>query len=233
VQASYLKPLREWRPQDVLRGATLTPYRRHREKCKFTSRRAKRSCPIWAQGSLEGEKIRRSLDLTTWEAATKKIRDWEVHGRKKVISLSDAYDRFIVQHEANNSSPATIQKHRLLKRACLELFGNVPVRSLTVDDVSRFRAWTVGIQTTVYKIGRLRSFFKFCVGREWLEKNPSKSHKLPKVDKIDVKPYEAAELQRIIKAIDDQLVILVRCAFVYECSAQRRPVLLKTLTPVR
>jgi integrase len=152
---------------------------------------------------LHDENIRRSLDLTNWEAATKKIRDWEIHGRKNIISVSDAYDRFIAQHEANGSALGTVQKHRLLKRESLEFFGDVPVRSLTVDDVSRFReSWTVGLQTTTYKIGRVRSFFKFCVEREWVEKSPAKSLKLPKIDEIEVKPYKAEELQKIIKAID-------------------------------
>jgi len=153
---------------------------------------------------LDGVKFRKSLDLTNWEGATKKIRDWEIHGPKNVISISEAYDRFLAQFEVNRSSPATIQKHRLLKRECFDFFGDVPVRTLTVDDVSRFReSWTVGVQTTVYKIGRLRSFFKFCVEREWIEKNPAKFLKLPKVDNLDVKPYETSELQKVMSAIDN------------------------------
>jgi integrase len=120
-----------------------------------------------------------------------------------VVSISDAYDRFIAQHEANGSMPATVQKYRLLKRECLEFFGDVPVRSLSVDEVSRYReSWTVGLQTAKYKIGRLRSFFTFCVNREWIEKSPAKSLKMPKIDDIEIKPYEKDELQRIMRAID-------------------------------
>jgi len=37
------------------------------------------------QGILRDEKIRKSLDLTNWEAANKLVRDWEVETPKDVI----------------------------------------------------------------------------------------------------------------------------------------------------
>jgi integrase len=182
----------------------LTLYRRHRAKCKFDGRRAKCSCPIWVQGKLRDETVRESLDLTSWEAAQKLIRNWEVVGRKNVVTLGDAYDRFIAQHVANGSMPTTMQKHRLLKREAVDFFGNVPVHSLSVDDVSRFReSWTVGLQTTKYKIGRLRAFFTFCVDREWIEKSPAKPLRLPKIDEIERKPFTKEELEKIFKAVDE------------------------------
>jgi hypothetical protein len=73
----------------------LTIYRRHRAKCKMKGRRAKCSCPIWVQGILEGEEIRESLSLTSWEAAQKKARDWEIAGKKNTLMVGDAFDRFI------------------------------------------------------------------------------------------------------------------------------------------
>jgi hypothetical protein len=108
-------------------------------KCKFTGRRAKSSRPIWAQGVLRGEKIRQSLDLTNCDATQKRARDWEIHGRKSVISLSNAYDRFLAQHEANGPAKVTIDKQRHLKREAVDFFGDVPLRSVSVDDAARFR----------------------------------------------------------------------------------------------
>jgi hypothetical protein len=54
----------------------LTIYRRHRKTCPYYRRArkarnthaCKAQCPIWVQGTLAGESIRRSLDLTYWEA---------------------------------------------------------------------------------------------------------------------------------------------------------------------
>jgi len=104
----------------------LTIYRRHRTRCKSTSRTAKCSCPIWVQGTVHGETVRRSLDLTNWEAATKKIRKWEVHGIRHVVMLKDAYLRFLSQHEANGSAPDTLAKHRRLMERMVGFLGNVP-----------------------------------------------------------------------------------------------------------
>jgi hypothetical protein len=73
----------------------LTLYRRHRSTCKSKARRAKCFCPIWVQGILRGEKIRKSLDLTNWEAANKLVRDWEVETPKDVITIEQAAIRFL------------------------------------------------------------------------------------------------------------------------------------------
>jgi hypothetical protein len=58
----------------------LTICRRDRTGCKSTLRTAKCSCPIWVQGKVPGETVRRSLDLTNWEAAQRKLKEWELHG---------------------------------------------------------------------------------------------------------------------------------------------------------
>jgi hypothetical protein len=78
----------------------LTLYRRHRAGCRFKSRRAKCFCPIWAQGILRGEKIRKSLDLTNWEAAQKLCRDWEIDGRKEIPSVREALTRFVADQKS-------------------------------------------------------------------------------------------------------------------------------------
>ncbi len=182
----------------------LSLYRRHRAKCKMKGRKAKCFCPIWVQGKLHDEVVRRSLDLTNWEAAQKKVRTWEIHGIKASISLGDAYDRFIEQHRANGSADETIKKHTRLKKLAVEHFGDVGVRTLSVDDVSRFReSWEFAPLTTRNTIERLRGFFRFCIEREWLEKNPGATLKLPKITQVDRKPYDGHELMAIECALGD------------------------------
>jgi len=52
----------------------LTIYGRHLKSCSHTSRSYFRcSCPIWVQGKLGGQTVRRALDVTTIEAASKLI----------------------------------------------------------------------------------------------------------------------------------------------------------------
>jgi integrase len=181
----------------------LTLYRRHRAKCKMRGRRAKCSCPIWAQGVLRGEEIRKSLDLTNWEAAQRTIQEWEIHGIKNAIRLEDAYDRYLENHRVNHSAADTIQKHRRLRKLMVEHFGNCPVRGITIDDLDRFRGtWNLSPTTTVNTINRVRMFFNFCMKREWIEKSPARHLTIPKIDEVERKPYEPEELKKIWEAVD-------------------------------
>ena len=162
------------------------------------------------QGILDGEKLRQSLDLTNREAAQKRVRDWEIDGKKNVVSLGAAYDRFIAQHEANGHARATVGKHKLLKRRAVEFLGDVSLKSLSVDDMARFReSWSVmrdfgvglGPTTSRNEIERLRQFFKFCVERGWIDKNPASALKLPISKNVERRPYEDDELSAIDRAI--------------------------------
>ena len=92
----------------------LTLYRRHRATCKYKSHRVKCFCPIWVQWVLRGEKIRRSLDLTNWEAANKLVRDWEADGRKEVPTVEEAAARFITDLKSRGLSQDTFKKFHLL-----------------------------------------------------------------------------------------------------------------------
>ncbi|HEX4310101.1 MAG TPA: tyrosine-type recombinase/integrase [Acidobacteriaceae bacterium] len=182
----------------------LSLYRRHRAKCKMRGRRAKCFCPIWVQGKVHGLTVRRSLDITNWESAQKKVREWESHGIKNSLSLSEAYERFLTQHMANGSKPETLKKHRRLMNQAVKFLGDAPVRSISVDDVSRFReSWKLAPMTTRNTIERMRSFFKFCIARDWMEKNPASSLKLPKIVEVEPKPYEPEELIAIEKAVNE------------------------------
>ncbi len=71
----------------------LTVYRRHTRECSFFgkgrntkgSSGCKVTCPIWVRGSLRGEYIRRSLDLSSGEAASDLVRAWEAAGTIGVV----------------------------------------------------------------------------------------------------------------------------------------------------
>src|ERR1035437_10221403 len=82
-------------------GRMLTIYRRHltsgfgpeKDKpCPHLSkgRQYRRcSCPIWVQGTVAGDPVRKSLDLTNWERATEVVRDMEVAGTRAEIAGLD------------------------------------------------------------------------------------------------------------------------------------------------
>jgi hypothetical protein len=70
--------------------SVLNLYRRHQQPCRFTTRRNRNcNCPIWVQGSLRGEYIRRALDLRSWSAATDLARNWEASGEIGVVKKPD------------------------------------------------------------------------------------------------------------------------------------------------
>src|SRR5664279_430185 len=141
----------------------LTIYRRHRAKCKFKGRRAKCFCPIWAQGLLRGKPVRKSLDVTSWEAAQKIARDLEIAG-DDIPSVRDACDRFITYQRSRKISTETLRKFEILFREfdhfrCL-------VNAVTPDEISKvIEQWDMAPSSTNKKLERLRSFFNFCVDR--------------------------------------------------------------------
>ena len=75
----------------------LTIYRRHTRRCghRKTGRRHHHCrCPIWVQGTLAGEDIRRSTGLQNWQKAHELLRDWEVSGRQPEEQLEIVTVRF-------------------------------------------------------------------------------------------------------------------------------------------
>ena len=124
-------------------------YRRHRHPCRYTSRRFRNcKCPIWVQGSLGREYVRRSLDLRAWEAATDLVRGWESAGgigqrRVQAPTIAEAVEKFLGDAEARNLRPATLKKYRRLLEGELLPFcqsrNAAALLRLTVDFVRDFR----------------------------------------------------------------------------------------------
>src|SRR5437867_3932881 len=98
----------------------LTIYRRHLKACPHRSRKHRRcKCPIWVAGTLAGEPVKRSLDLTAWEAAQDKVRLWESRGRIEDdsdarITLREAVQKFIEDAQARHLKPESIRRLRTI-----------------------------------------------------------------------------------------------------------------------
>jgi site-specific recombinase XerD len=176
----------------------LTIYRRHRANCKMKGRRAKCFCPIWVQGILHDNTIRESLGVTSWEAAQKICRDWEIDGKREILTVREAMQRFIADHERRQLSPETVKKfERLVKR-----MPDVRVDSITPDDLAKIvESWKLKPSTQQKQLERLKSFFRFCERRKWIKESPSKDLAAPREKGIDVKPFTSEELERIHWAI--------------------------------
>jgi integrase len=181
----------------------ITIYRRHMKACKFTSRRFRScQCPIHAEGTLNGAIIRKALDVRSWEAAQKIVREWEAGGMREIPSCKDAGDRLLADMRARGLSEETVKKMELLIEELDKHFQILPLSAIDADSISSFRAeWTVRPSTARKKLERLRSFFAFCIGREWTKNNPAVALKYPKELVIERKPFEKDEMERIDWAI--------------------------------
>jgi len=73
------------------------------------------------QGSVDRERLRRSLNLTSWQAGRDLVRAWEASGeigvrRVEIPSLNDAIERFFEDIAARGLSDATVGKQDVLLR---------------------------------------------------------------------------------------------------------------------
>jgi len=93
----------------------LTIYRRHIKTCARRSegRKYRRCrCPIWADGFLGREEIRKSLNTRDWEKAQGIIREWEAEGSRAVqpepVTLIQAWEQFAADARARKLREPTL-----------------------------------------------------------------------------------------------------------------------------
>ncbi len=146
--------------------------------------------------------MRKSLGIRNWESAQKIVREWEAGNQVEVVSVREAFERYIADCEARHLRSETLRKYRLLEREVIEDFGTRPLEAIGVDELSKFREkWTLSAVTSRKKIERLRAFFKFCIERGWIEKNPALLLKHPKTVSAPSIPFTEEELEKIMAAI--------------------------------
>jgi integrase/recombinase XerD len=188
-------------------------YRRHRTHCSQTSERYRRcSCPIYVEGSLGGETIRKALDQTSWEAASDLIASWTAAGRIGAIrpdipAIDSAIVKYLADAAARQLNAATLQKQKnLLERRLLgwsKEKGLRLLKQLDLPTLRDFRATWPDSPISAYKnVERLRSFFRFCHQAGWVEKDPSVALKPPKLPEKSskVRVFSDAQLTAILAA---------------------------------
>lgn len=189
----------------------LTIYRRHRKSCGQTSRRYRRcQCPVWVAGTLAGEKIERSLDLTSIEAAEKVVQGWKEAGRigaeGRRIALKTAVERFLADCRARALKEGGVKLYEQTLaqlEAWCEARGVREVSQISVDKLRQFReSWSCAPTTSARRIDRLRVFFRFCLDSGWIEKNPAKALKAPPAATFGKEPFTEEEVQAIFAACD-------------------------------
>ena len=179
------------------------------------------SCPIWVQGTVAGDTVRKSLDLTNWERATEVVRDMEVAGTVETpeddrITVTDAILKFTTDATARNLAASTLKKYRVLlgppsetkrdRSTTLTEFctgkGVRFLRELDADLLREFRAaWKDAPLASSKKLERLRAFFNHAEESGWITKSPAKAVKAPITEsETPTLPFSDEELKRLYEA---------------------------------
>lgn len=193
----------------------LTVYRRHLEDCAHHAkgRRWKRcDCPIWVQGTLAGESIRRSLDLTSWEAAAERVRGWEASGsigvvKTEIPTIREAVAKYLADAEARKLAPESIKKLRHTTEKLLLSYctaeGLRYLKQLDLDRLREFRAtWTYSPIAARKRLETVRAFFRFCAQSGWIPSNPAALIKPPKSKDSPTLPFTPEHMTAILAAAD-------------------------------
>jgi hypothetical protein len=150
--------------------------------------RRKCSCAFWTDGHLGSKEIRHSLKTRNQAVAIEAARslarskddsDTSVFESKKTeepISIQQARVNFLDYAKSIQLAECTIYKCGLLLKR-LEEFGEREglrfLRELNLAALDKFRSgWKHSPNSSLKQLENLRSFFNFCVDREWIEKNP-------------------------------------------------------------
>ena len=189
----------------------LTIYRRHTKSCGHRGRDYWRCrCPIWVQGFLGDQEIRKSLDLRDRQKAQKTVRDWEAAGVPSAesgepISIEAAEKEFLADCESRKLKASTAGRYRILFRE-LDAFavkeGFRFLKQLDVPVLNKFRATWKGESglTDLKKLERLRSFFKFALANGYVQQNPAAAIRNPKVRPNPTLPFSQEEMLEILAA---------------------------------
>lgn len=190
----------------------LSIYRRHREKCRYAGNRVSKQCrcPLWTDGTIEGNYIRRSLKTRSFERAqqlTKQLEDG-YQPQKESITIQAALDAFISDCESRNLNASTLGKYRRFAHRFVSYVvirgisaGAARLTDITSDCLRDFRTgWALSPRTASKELERLRAFFKFSLENGWITSNPAKSIKAPKVEPSSVVPFSEKQQASILDA---------------------------------
>jgi len=191
----------------------LSIYRRHTPQCPYRDQGrnwTRCSCPLWADGKLNGKRYRRSLGTRDWRRAVRRLAQLEADlaatepgGLDKpldeAITAFLAYSRDLAPGTQRNYSRAL----RYLKDAAKNR-GLESVSELDAETIDRLRASRdINTLTWTKELQILRHFFRFCEARKWTKENPARLVEMPRnVKPAPREPYTQNEIIRILAACD-------------------------------
>jgi hypothetical protein len=151
------------------------------------------------QGSLGGDWIKRALNTRDWSAAAAIVHGWEASGevgfvKVDIPTIEQAVEQYLDDAAARHLAPTTIRKRREMLEGRLLAFCNAKgfqlLKHLDVSTLRTFRnGWTFSAISAVKRLEYLRGFFRFCLESGWIESNPARVLKAPKVTQQPTMPF--------------------------------------------
>lgn len=187
-----------------------TIWRRHTAECPHRHKGRmwlKCTCPLWADGYVNGKRtLRQSLKTRDMARARKRLATLESEDRV-FKPVSDAMKAFLDHCRSKSLADGTIKKYKNVLGKLTDFCEAEQIDSLeelTTEKLDRFRAGRDIEQITASKeLELLRVFFGFCFNRNWTRENPAKKIELPRnLKPNDIVPFTPAELTAILMACD-------------------------------
>jgi integrase/recombinase XerD len=192
----------------------LTLYRRHRKSCSHrTEGRAYRrcTCPIWVDGTLGSQEVRKSLEIRDWQKAQDYVREWEAKelepkSTAEPMAIQQATEKYLTDATARCLNESTIYKYRLLFKQLdnfTQRLGLRYLKELEIETLDLFRSeWKDGPRSSLKKLERLRAFLRFCERRKWVDNNPALELKGPKIQNRPTMPFTHVEMVKVLAAFE-------------------------------
>jgi len=159
---------------------------------------------------LRGEKIRKSLDLTSWEAGSDLVAAWNASGaigvvRPEVPTVAEAVDKFLADATSRNLQQSSLKKYRalLLNRLVpyAQAQGRTRLIQLKVEALRDFReGWGFSPIAHEKNLGYLKAFLRFCETSGWIDENPAAALKAPKVKPTPTLPFTPSDVKKLLGA---------------------------------
>ncbi len=186
----------------------LNLWRRHLRSCPHSKKRDPRKwnkcqCPVWVQGNLRGEWMKKGLGVRSWEAAQRIVREWESGGRASTATVKEACKRWLADCEARRLKHGSLRKYRHLAKELEERFGDQTVGAVSVDEIREMReSWKLSGMTTAKRLELARGFFSFCAASGWSQGNPAKMVRAPQVTRVPTMPFTKEDFEKIMWALE-------------------------------
>ena len=187
---------------------TLTPYRRHLQKCPHRAKGQHYTlcaCPIWVYGKLaNGRPVRQSLSTTDWPCAAERIEilyrsDGPAPARG--IAVAAGTRSFLEDCSRRNLGAGTLRSYRCTLDNFLAGRENRPLASIDPPEIDAYFAGRqVKPRTYRKELTHLRILFAWLIERGWIAQNPARRIRPPKVEDVPNLPYSPEDTASLIAA---------------------------------